>query len=274
MSKFLVINGDDFGLSLEVNQGIILAHQQGILTSASLMVAEDYCDYAVEKAKENPLLGVGLHLVLVSGKSVLSPHLIPHLVDQNGYFLNDPVKAGLLYQFHPQAKQELTLEIKAQLDKFKATGLSLSHIDGHLHLHVHPVILNILGELSTEYTIPFIRLPYEELSFSLKLSASDWMTKVIYTQVFSALRQYGIKILKRSEINYLSRVYGLLATGQLSEDYLLGLIPQIKEYKVEIYGHPALNTTGEVDLQGLLSSQVRNCLLTHGFTLVNYHKIT
>jgi predicted glycoside hydrolase/deacetylase ChbG (UPF0249 family) len=215
---------------------------------------------------------VGLHLVLVAGKSVLLPQEIPHLVNQEGYFLDNPVKAGLLYQFNPQARQELKLEIKAQLDKFKAFGLPLSHLDGHLHLHIHPVVINILGELTKEYSIPFVRFPYEELSFSLKLDSSHWITKILHSQTFTLLRQYGIKVLKKQNVNYLSRVYGLLATGNLSEDYLLKLIPQIKQDKVEIYGHPSFDDTGKIDLQGLLSSQVKNCLLTHGFSLVNYYQ--
>jgi hopanoid biosynthesis associated protein HpnK len=271
MKRYLIINGDDFGLSEEVNQGIILAHQKGILTSASLMVAEDYYEDAVKKAKENPDLGVGLHLTLVCGKSVLSRDKIPHLVHEKGYFLNDPIKAGLMYQFNPKAQQELRLEIKAQLEKFRESGLQLSHLDGHLHFHVHPIIINILAELSQEFSIPFIRFPYEEFKFSFKLNNTHWLKKRIELQIFRLLRNSGIKVLKKHKINYISRVYGLLATGNLSEDYLLNLLPKITENHLEIYGHPAIDT-GEIDLNSLVSEKVKTAIIENNFTLVNYHQ--
>ncbi|MGL5033811.1 MAG: ChbG/HpnK family deacetylase, partial [Microcystaceae cyanobacterium] len=102
-TKQLIINGDDFGLSSSVNQAIIQAHTEGILTSTSLMVTGQACQEAVELAQQNPNLGVGLHLVLVCGRSQLSPVEIPNLVDKNGKFSDDPVKAGLSYQFNAQA---------------------------------------------------------------------------------------------------------------------------------------------------------------------------
>jgi predicted glycoside hydrolase/deacetylase ChbG (UPF0249 family) len=76
-NKQLIVNGDDFGLSESVNQGIIQSHQQGILTSTSLMVSGDAFENAVALAKTHPNLAVGLHLVTVCGKSVLPRESIP-----------------------------------------------------------------------------------------------------------------------------------------------------------------------------------------------------
>lgn len=74
MSIKLIINADDFGVSSTVNQAVVTAHDEGILTSCSLMVGGDACDEAVALAKARPRLSVGLHLTLVCGKSVLPPH--------------------------------------------------------------------------------------------------------------------------------------------------------------------------------------------------------
>ncbi len=283
MNRFAVINADDFGFSKGVNQAIIKAHESGILTSTSLMVTGNYFEEAVALAKTHPDLGVGLHLVLVCGKSVLPPAKIPHLVDESGNFLNNSVAAGLRYQFNAAAKQELTLEICAQLEKFHQTGLNLSHVDGHLHLHVHPVILQILVELAEEFQIPFIRLPYEELSYTLKCDRTNLLTKLIWSQVFGQLRRYGEKLLDRQAIQYTQRVYGLLQTGNLTESYLLQLIPQIQANFIEIYAHPALSLLGEPqngpagagerELTALLSEAVREVLQENGFILSNYATI-
>ena len=81
---------------------------------------------------------------------------------------------SLVFQFISQAKAELKREIKAQLELFHQTGLTLSHVDGHLHLHTHPLILSILVELASDYPIPFIRLPNEQLKLNLKIDSNNF----------------------------------------------------------------------------------------------------
>src|SRR5580698_6309616 len=90
-TRRLVVNADDFGLSHSVNEAVIRAHREGVLTSASLMINEAGFDEAVRLAKENPKLGVGLHLSLLQSHSVLPPEKIPGLVNSRGEFSNSPV---------------------------------------------------------------------------------------------------------------------------------------------------------------------------------------
>ncbi|QIR36190.1 hopanoid biosynthesis-associated protein HpnK [Tolypothrix sp. PCC 7910] len=281
--RHVIINADDFGFSAGVNQAIIQAYEQGVLTSTSLMVTGDAAEEAIAWARKHPNLAVGLHLVLVCGKSALPPSQIPHLVDSQGNFSDSPFQAGLRYQFHPAAREELRQEIRAQLTKFRDSGLTLSHVDGHLHLHTHPVVLRILVELAQEFNIRFIRLPSEELAMTLKLDRTGIFNKLLWSGVFGRLRSYGESLLKSHSIKYADRVYGLLQTGKMSEEYLLGLIPQIQADLVEIYSHPAviqpgepLNGplgAGEVELAALLSQQVRQALTASGFELTNYYQI-
>jgi hopanoid biosynthesis associated protein HpnK len=281
--RFAIINGDDFGFSSGVNQAIIKAHEQGVLTSTSLMVTGEAASEAIALAHAHPNLAVGLHLVLVCGKAVLPPSEIPHLVDSAGNFSSDSLKAGLRYQFSRAARRELRLEIRAQLEKFRQSGLQLSHVDGHLHLHSHPVVLGILTELAEEFNIKVIRLPSEELRFTLRLDKSDLLIKLLWSFVFTRLRSYGEGLLKSKEIQFCDRVYGLLQSGRITEDYLQGLIPQIQADFVEIYSHPAITIpgeplngppgAGEAELAALLSEQVRDLLTNNGFELTNYNTI-
>ena len=142
----LIVNADDFGRSHAINQAVIRAHREGILTTASLMVNEPAADEAVALARANPGLGVGLHLALVCGRSALPPSAIPHLVNTNSEFTNNPVAAGCRYFFSSQCKAELRDEIAAQFEKFRATGLPLDHVNGHLHMHLHPAVFKILSD--------------------------------------------------------------------------------------------------------------------------------
>jgi hopanoid biosynthesis associated protein HpnK len=270
-SRFVVINGDDFGFSSGVNQAIIQAHTQGILTSTSLMVSGDAAEEAILLAKNHPDLAVGLHLVLVCGRAVLPPDEIPHLVDSAGNFSDSPFQAGLRYQFNSVARGELKREIRAQLQKFRDSGLNMSHVDGHLHLHSHPVILGILVDLAAEFDIRVIRLPSEELGINLQIDKRNLLNKLVWWVVFGQLRRYGESLLKLHNIKFAERVYGLLQTGDVNEEYLLSLIPQIQADFVEIYSHPAvMNAGGEVELAALLSGRVRDILLGNGFELTNY----
>jgi hopanoid biosynthesis associated protein HpnK len=140
----LIVNADDFGRSESINLAVVRAHREGILTSASLMVNESAADQAVRLARENPKLGVGLHLTLICGAAALPPERISHLAGTRGQFSDNPVAAGWRYFFSAACKAELQAEIEAQVAKFHATGLPLDHLNGHLHFHLHPVVFGIM----------------------------------------------------------------------------------------------------------------------------------
>ena len=154
----LIVNADDFGLSHYVNDAVIRAHRDGILTSASLMVNEPACDEAVKIAKENPKLGVGLHITLLMGHSALPAGKIPGLVNNRGEFSDSPVSTGMKYFFNSGLRKQLRAEIRAQFEKFRATGLPLDHVNGHLHFHLHPAVFKILMEESDTLGISHLRL--------------------------------------------------------------------------------------------------------------------
>jgi len=279
----LIINGDDFGFSSGVNQAIIEAHERGVLTSTSLMVTGDAFEEAVTLAKAHPTLAVGLHLVLACGRSVLPPAQIPHLVDAHGNFSNQPEKAGIYYHFSAAARREIPLEIRAQLEKFRQTGLPLSHVDGHVHVHIQPVVLNHLVNLSDEFNIRSMRLPLEDLSATLRADRSDLPIKLLLSIVYAGLRRYGEFVLRSRNIQFVDRVYGLFNSGRMTEDYLLKLIPHIQSNWVEIYSHPAAAIAGELanesyglgeaERDALISDRVRAMIHDQGFKLANYSQL-
>lgn len=275
--RSLIVTGDDFGFSRGVNRGVVEAYDRGILTSASLMVTGGAAAEAVALARSRPDLAVGLHLVVVDGRAALSPREIPSLVDAAGRFRTDPVSAGLRYQFSIAARRQLEREIRAQLGRFRDTGLALSHVDGHHHMHLHPVVLALLVDLSREFQIPAIRLPSEELGLALAGRRVDALGKAFWSAIFGCLRVFGERRLRRAGIGFSERVYGLLETGHITEDYLLGLIPRIRADRVELYCHPAAALPGEppngpagsgpVELAALLSERVRDAVARSGFVL-------
>jgi hopanoid biosynthesis associated protein HpnK len=235
---------------------------------------------AVAIARDRPSLAVGLHLVLVRGKAASPIEAVPSLVRPDGAFRDSAVVAGLVYQFSRRARTELRREIRAQLEAFRATGLALSHVDGHLHLHLHPVVLAILAELAGEFAIPAVRLPAEELGPSLAFDRSALAAKLVWAGIFRLLRRHGERRLGTAGIAYADRVYGLFQTGRVSEPDLLSLLPRIRGRRSELYAHPALPEPGEPlngppgagprELAALVSARVREAMEAGGVRTATY----
>src|SRR5713101_7464661 len=124
-ARRLIINADDFGRSTAINQAVIRAHREGVLTTASLMVNEPAFEQAVQWARESPALGVGLHLTLLCGHSALGSDKIPGLVNAKREFADSPALVGWRYFFNRNLREELRAEIHAQFAQFRRTGLTL-----------------------------------------------------------------------------------------------------------------------------------------------------
>jgi hopanoid biosynthesis associated protein HpnK len=159
-----IFSADDFGLTAAVNEAVALAHVQGVLTQASLMVGAPAAADAVARAKALPGLNVGLHLVLVDGASVLGHTKLPHITGPDGRFGRDQAALGVKYFFSRAARQELRGEIRAQFEAFAATGLKLHHADAHKHMHLHPTVAQIMIETGREFGLTRIRVPAESPS--------------------------------------------------------------------------------------------------------------
>lgn len=279
----LIVNADDFGYSTAVNRAVIQAHREGVLTSTSLMVNERAASEAVQLAKATPSLAVGLHLVLVLGRAALAPATIPHLVNAEGNFTNSSFVAGVKYYFSPAARCELRQEMRAQFEKFRATGLPFSHVDGHTHLHMHPVIFDELIKLCEEFGVKRVRVVKGEIRLSLRLDRSHLPLKLVWGVVFNLLARHCEKKLRGRGFAVPPKVYGLLQTGQMNEDYWLGLLPQMEQVASEIYAHPLTpeaeewnareNPGGTQELLAMLSPRVRNAIRQAGFSLTTYEKI-
>lgn len=159
MTKYLIVNADDLGISPSVSEGIITSHKKGIVTSTSVMVNVPSAKDGFLKAQTRaPKLGLGLHITLSYGSPVLPAKEVQSLVDDDGNFLPFP----LLAEFSPE---ELRTEIYAQFDQFiQLSGKIPDHLDSHQFMaNVHPTAFEAMLELATEHKIP-IRPPSMFLS--------------------------------------------------------------------------------------------------------------
>jgi predicted glycoside hydrolase/deacetylase ChbG (UPF0249 family) len=222
--KRLIITADDFGASAEVNGAIVRAYQEGILRHASLLVDAPAAKEAAALAKENSGLGVGLHLDLCPGD------------------LPNPTLWGLRYFFSPTWRRRLIPEIRRQVDKFLSYGLKPSHADGHINIHVHPVIFPALASLCRDYGIPRIRLPSGESVLCAAFEGRRFPKNWPHAFTFRALEFY-LRAQVPLEVSIPDRCFGLLRSGLMSEAYLLWLLERLPDGTTEIYFHPSLDST-------------------------------
>jgi hopanoid biosynthesis associated protein HpnK len=284
MPRQVIITADDFGLAIPVNEAVELAHREGILGCASLMVAEDAAADAVARARKLSTLRVGLHVVVVDGRPVLPPTMIPALVDARGRFRDDLVRTSIRIFFLPRARRQLRAEVRAQLEAFRATGLPLDHVNAHRHMHLHPTVLGAILGVAREFGVRAVRLPREPLraarqrSLGRRLSALGWS---VFLAPWLALVRWR---LARAGIRCNSYVLGLGDSGAMEEQTVAQLVDAIPEGVTELYFHPATLSSPavtlpmpaarhEAELRALCSARVRAALDGAGVTRVTFGEL-
>jgi hopanoid biosynthesis associated protein HpnK len=268
----LIVNADDFGRSASINQAVIRAHREGILTTASLMVNEPGCEEAVALARENPTLGVGLHLTLLCGHSALPPEQIPGLVNANGEFGDNPAGAGFRYFFRRSLRGQLRQEIHAQFQKFRATRLPLDHVNGHLHLHLHPTVFRILMADSSQLGIKRLRLTFDPLRLNLRLASGRLAYRALHVAIFHPLSARARSALAQRGIRHTDAVFGLLQNARVDEAYVTRLLPQLPAGDSELYSHPSLDEFKN-EFDALAGPRVQQQVKDLGIKLIRYQDL-
>ena len=157
----LVINADDFGLSAGVNRGVLEAHAAGTVSSTSLLVNAPGFANAVRAARDTPVLGVGLHLNLTTGRPVSPPDAVSSLCDRRtGRFCSLSRLIGRVLVGRVDGA-EVARECAAQIERARGAGVRLTHLDGHQHTHVLPGIWGPVVEAAREAEIDVMRLGLE-----------------------------------------------------------------------------------------------------------------
>ncbi len=228
----LITVADDFGLTLTVNEAVERASREGILTSASLMVAADQASDAIRRAKSLPNLHVGLHLVVIEGAPTLPPEQIPDLVGLDGRFPSDQLRLGLNYFFRRSVRRQLAAEIRAQFEAFQKTGLPLDHANAHKHMHLHPTVGRLMIDIGREFGLRAIRIPQEP---QLPGGPAQTLGDRALARWCGVLRRQA----KAAGLITNDQILGLGWTGHMTADRVTYLLENLPEGLTELYFHPA-----------------------------------
>ncbi|MBI3288327.1 MAG: ChbG/HpnK family deacetylase, partial [Elusimicrobia bacterium] len=257
VTRRLFTTADDFGDTPAVNEAVVDAYRHGVLRFASLMVLRPAAAAAAAAAKEKPGLGVRLHLELCS----TSPEL-----------------AGLRYFADLRARAGLEGEIRAQLDALLALGVQPTHIDGHMNVHVHPVVFPAVCRIAREYGVGRVRLPRGEWEDLKSFPGGLNVESALLAGVFEGM---GAWVEAAARGLAVPRACGALRSGLMSEEYVVWLLSRMSEGDTELYFHPTTDPAlragprptrshqSVTELETLRSPRVRRALDEYGVELVS-----
>lgn len=286
--KALILNADDFGLTRGINEGIVQAHREGILTSTTLMANAPAFDDAVRHAKENPSLGVGIHLVLIDGQPVAPPEEVASLVDDNGRLPQSLANFVARVTSRAIRREHIERELRSQIEKVRSAGINPTHVDSHKHTHAHPTVMNSVASVASACGITRIRKPFEELRDSWNSTEGERGSAMAQLAASAAARitsRSFIAICRRYGLRSPDRFLGLARTGSISATVLRGLIDTVVDGTTEIMLHPGicdsdlrrtrsrLQTHRQVELDALIAAQVKEIVAERGIRLITYREV-
>ncbi len=211
-------------------------------------------------------------MTLLCGHSTLPTDQIPGLVNGSNEFTNSPAGAGFRYFFHSRLRDQLRNEVHAQFHKFRKTGLPLDHVNGHLHLHLHPTVFRILMEDTTKLGIERLRLTFDPFRLNLKLASGHFFYRALHATIYHLLSARARRALQSRQIRYTSHVFGLLQNARVDENYVSRLLPSLPAGDSELYSHPSLDEFID-EFQALISPRVREMVQKLGIKLIRYQDL-
>jgi len=265
----LIVNGDDWGLCPQVNLGVIRAHREGILTSASLLANGAAWEQACQLSRTCPQLSVGLHLNLTWGAPVLPAAEVASLVDQHGRFYSKWIFIQRAL-FGAVNVKEMAAEARAQLQRTQSAGVTLSHLDSHHHIHCLPLVGRLMAELAEQYGLPVLR----------KFNGAE-AGGSLHAQFSARICRAGIRRSPLAESTYpVCRFYGYDLMVQPDKKNALALILQrLPDGLNEVMCHPAeahaslpsgrTSLDRFSELQALCDTNIRKLLDKRGIILIS-----
>lgn len=286
--KQLILNADDFGMTQGVNEGIIRAHREGILTSTTLMANGPEFNDAVARAKLNPELGIGCHLVLIGGPAVAPRERISSLADANGNLPESlggfvtRLSVGLIRM------KAIERELRAQIEKIRTAGIEPTHLDTHKHTHCHPRVMEAVGRIAKELGIMRIRKPMENLRDSWDSARADksgHTADLIAAAAARTVAPWFQAIVRNYGLRSPDRFLGLAMTGHLGPSALRRMVDTLTDGSTEIMLHPGtcdddlaksgsrLQMHRDTELAALLDPGVKSALVERDIRLISYREL-
>lgn len=274
--KQLIITADDFGLTNGINEGIVKAYKEGVVTFLSFIPTGEAFEDALRLMRNLKLDSIGAHLSLTETSPLTEPGRIPGLVAKDNGFYKSHNEFFLKLFLGKIRQDEIYIELKRQLDTLEKTGLKITNLSSHEYIHIVPEILNIFVRLAKEYDIPSIRYPHKDLP--IRGFKPD---RIYRSLVLSYFDKRMKPILDTASIIYPEHFLGFLDSGKIRESSLIDMVKSLSEGATEIICHPGFlgpeildryrwHLSCEEELYALTSPAVKKIIKDKGIKLINY----
>lgn len=240
----LIINADELGATPEITAGILRAHREGVVTSASVCGTVDSVGDLEQQLRDVPNLGLGVHAMLVAAKPLSAPATIPSLCNEAGRLLDSPLELLVRWVRGRLDPAHVEREIRAQCIRLLDAGLQLDHMDTYLQLGFLPPVAEALERVAKELRIPTIRSAMEGPTLA-------WFADVqkgLPLAVLGALQLWARK--RMGPIRHGAQSWGLAESGNLSRMRLLELLGRMGPGVHELICHPGLQAEESLTLTG------------------------
>ena len=273
MTRRLIVSGDDLGLHEAINRGVLEAHEEGIVTAASIVPCGRAFDHACHLVEKRRKLDLGIHLTLVGERPLLGPDVLKTLAPRGH------LPKGYRQLFFGLVKRridpaEIELELDAQVQKVLKAGLRVSHFDSHQHTHLFPALRRTLFRLAEHYEIRGLRAAARVVPRRTKFSV---FLGPLAKSVQRAARSRGIRTP--------DTLWLLSPSGRISARDLIEGIPTLPEGVTELVVHPGVDQKAlereypawgfkwQQELGAITATDVRDMITRHKIQLTRYSEL-
>lgn len=275
----LIVHADDFGISEPVNDGILRAHREGIVTSTSIMATGSAFQRAITLSRSAAELDIGIHLTLVEEAPLSPAENIPSLVTERGRMFDHATNFMKRYLQGRINLGDVRKELDAQIERVVTQGVRVSHLDSHQHLHVLPGIRRIVFDLARKYGIRAVRVPRERLHAYMLCERAGY-ARVLQRAVLNAFCAIG----GGWEIGGADNFVGFHFGGRLNGENLRILLDRLpRSGTCELMCHPGLPNTAEryshwhynwgAELSALTEPEIQDLIRRMGIRLISYRDL-
>ena len=276
----ILVNADDFGRHVLINQAVAKGVENGCLRSATLMPGGKAFSDAVDVAKVHPALGVGIHLTLVNGFPVCDPKAIPSLVTKDGVFLDDYVQFVKRFITGKIDMADVRRELMAQAAKMEKTGLALTHVDSHQHMHMLPGIIDVALDVAESVHLDGMRISHTPLFTGFSGSLGQLIGRLgLFT--LAEMSQWKAN---RRHFRTPEHFAGIVAGEAVHEGHFKGIVNHLQPGTTEVMMHPGTNNEVlikdcawdhdfEAELASIVSPEIQDLLVKKQVKIVNYREV-
>jgi predicted glycoside hydrolase/deacetylase ChbG (UPF0249 family) len=283
--KRLIVNADDLGADEGRNEGIFEAIRAGVVTSVSILPNGPALGHALQEIRAccSDRVSFGVHLNLTEGKPLT--HDMEHLTGPDGDF---PGKAAAHRLFMKTGDDGLEAAVAREIDRqitvLLETGITLSQIDGHQHIHVFPAVIGPVLDVAKHRGIRWMRIPDEPVPGTDAGIPDNLLEEA---RSFVVLGRAARGRLEGSGLRATDHFRGLFLKGRLSVETLLAALGQLPDGLTELMVHPGRVAAGsaagpfagfstadrEREIKALLDPSVRRAIAQSGLVLTSYREV-